>query len=72
MIKISRQEADAIRKQIPNAKIVVVNRTKKYKKYWAEEDRNVMRMLNQMRGIKQNKYTQQRKQKMRGDGYASK
>lgn len=72
MIKISRQEADAIRKQIPNAKIVVVNRTKKYKKYWAEEDRNVMRMLNQMRGIKQNKYTPQRKQKMRGDGYASK
>lgn len=52
MIKISRQEADKIREQLPNAQVVTVNKTKSYKKYWVEESRPVMRLLNQMRGIK--------------------
>lgn len=51
MIKIDRREADAIRAKLPEAHIVTVNKTKKYKKYWAEESRSVMRLLNQMRGI---------------------
>ena len=51
MIKITRQEADKIRKQLPNAQVVTVNKTKSYKKYWAEESRPVMRLLNDMRGI---------------------
>ena len=52
MIKISRQEAEAIRKQLPNVNVVTVNKTKSYKKYWAEETRETTRLLNQMRGIK--------------------
>ena len=50
MIKIDRREADAIREKLPEAHIVTVNKTKKYKKYWAEESRSVMRLLGQMRG----------------------
>lgn len=50
MIKIDRREADAIREKLPEAHIVTVNKQKKYKKYWAEESRSVMRLLGQMRG----------------------
>lgn len=50
MIKIDRREADAIREKLPEAHIVTVNKQKKYKKYWAEESRSVMRLLCQMRG----------------------
>lgn len=52
MIKITRQEADVIRKKLPNTNITIVNRTKPYKKYWCEENRDVNRLLNQLRGIK--------------------
>ena len=52
MIKITRQEAEAIRKQLPNVNVVTVNKTKSYKKYWAEETRESTRLLNQMRGVK--------------------
>ncbi len=50
LIKISRQEADMIRAQFPNAHISIVNRGKPYKKYWAEESRGVMRLLHRLRG----------------------
>ena len=50
LIKIDRREADAIREKLPEAHIVTVNKQKKYKKYWAEESRSVMRLLGQMRG----------------------
>ncbi len=49
MVKVSRQEAEMIRSQIPNARVVTVNRTKPYKKYWAEESRSVMRLIYQAR-----------------------
>ena len=52
MIKISRQEADTIREKLPHVNVVTVNRTKSYKKYWVEETRESIRLLNQMRGIK--------------------
>lgn len=50
LIKVSRQEADAIRVQCPDAHISIVNRGKPYKKYWAEESRGVMRLLHRLRG----------------------
>ena len=49
MIKVTRQEADQIRKQVPDAHITIVNRGKSYKKYWAEESRGVMRLLYKLR-----------------------
>lgn len=52
MIKISRQEADKIREAYPNTHIKIVNRGKPYKKYWAEESRNVLKILSQIRGKK--------------------
>jgi len=50
LIKVSRQEADMIRSQLPAARVVTVNRSKSYKKYWAEESRGVLRLLGRDRG----------------------
>lgn len=52
LIKISRQEADIIREQLPKINVVVVNRTKPYKKYWVEEDRSVLLLLQRLRGVR--------------------
>lgn len=52
LIKVTRQEADQIRKQVPDAHITIVNRGKSYKKYWAEESRGVMRLLYKLRSRK--------------------
>lgn len=45
LIKVSRQEADMIRAQYPDAHISTVNRGKPYKKYWAEGSREVKHLL---------------------------
>lgn len=52
MIKVTRQEADQIRQRVPGAHITIVNRSKSYKKYWAEESRGVMRLLYKLRSGK--------------------
>lgn len=52
MIKISRKEADMLRKQIPEAHIAVVNRQhrSKEKTYYAEENRKTIPLIFKMRG----------------------
>ena len=54
MIKITRQEADIMREKAPSAHIAIVNRQhrSKEKTYYVEENRTTIRLLNQMRGIK--------------------
>lgn len=67
MIKINRQEADRIRKELPHVQITTVNRTKKYKKYWCEEDRAAVRLVQEMRGIRPRRSADQRQQRQQRD-----
>lgn len=53
MIKISRQEADMLREKVPGAHIAIVNRQhrSKEKTYYAEENRETMPLIYEMRGL---------------------
>lgn len=67
MIKINRQEADRIRKELPHVQITTVNRTKKYKKYWCEEDRAAVRLVQEMRGVRPRRSGDRHQQRDRRD-----
>ncbi len=49
MIKVDKREVAVLREKVPSAHIVTVNKQKKYKKYWAEESRDVNHVLSQLR-----------------------
>lgn len=53
MIKVTRKEADMLREKAPSAHIAIVNRQhrSKEKTYYAEENRETVRLLNAARGI---------------------
>ena len=49
MIKITRAEADIMRKKARSAHIAIVNRGKPYKKYYIEETDRVIEVLLEIR-----------------------
>lgn len=53
MIKVTRKEADLLREKAPSAHIAIVNRQhrSKEKTYYAEENRETIRLLNAARGV---------------------
>ena len=50
IIKVSKEESMEIRKKVPAACIAITNRQSNHKKYYAEESRDVMRLLGKLRG----------------------
>ena len=51
MVKVNKEEAEAIRTRVPSAHIAIVNRQSSHKKYYAEECSGVKKILMEMRGI---------------------
>lgn len=51
MIKITRAEADMLRKEVPEAHIAIVNRHKRNKHYFAEETGRALELIYKARGI---------------------
>jgi len=49
VILITREEADIFRKQMPQMHIAIVNRGKKNKHYYLEENRSTMTLLSELR-----------------------
>lgn len=52
MIKVSKEEAKMIREKLPSVHIAIVNRHHPYKKYYAEETKRSIALLEKMRGEK--------------------
>ena len=50
LIKITKEEAEMFRKEVPSAHIAIVNRHHKNKGYYIEESRTVMAILSKSRG----------------------
>ena len=49
MIKVTKEEAMAIRQHAPKSHVTVVNRQSNHKKYFAEENRDTEAILSKMR-----------------------
>lgn len=69
MIKVTRKEADMLREKAPSAHIAIVNRQhrSKEKTYYAEENRETIRLLNAARGIVVSEQERRPRDKRRGN-----
>lgn len=63
MVKVTRAEADVLRKKAPNTHIAIVNRGHRNKGYFVEESREAKRVLGELRGT----WVPQPKSKSRGN-----
>lgn len=69
MVKVTKEEVMVLREKAPSAHIAIVNRQSSHKKYYAEENRETIRILRELRGEPiRNDTKKQSRDRHRGNG----